>query len=172
MSLEAGSPLFVELLRLSSDMHLLLICLPALCADGYTLTRIVWELSQIYVSFLREEEQDGEPLQYADVAAWQDQLLKSEDGEGALQYWRKVDLSQLAYLSLSFERKVSTKDDCVDGGQKGAFAPCALEVSLEESLAVQIKLLTQRYSVSIDAWLLACWEVALWRLGGKQDLLI
>src|SRR5215475_3190823 len=50
---EAASPLSLVLLRLSAEIHLLLIHLPALCADGYTLMQMVKEISQIYSCILR-----------------------------------------------------------------------------------------------------------------------
>ncbi len=79
VELEAHSPLFIELVRLSSKMHLLFLHLPALCADGETLTQMVAELGQTYTSLLRGTQQDDEPLQYADVAAWQQELVVSEE---------------------------------------------------------------------------------------------
>ena len=88
---EADSPLSIVLLRLSSEIHLLLIHLPALCADGYTLMQMVAELSHIYDCILRRMDQDEEPVQYADVAAWQEQPA----GRGSSQSTTRT-LSSLA----------------------------------------------------------------------------
>ena len=170
--LEARSLLFASLLHFSRDVHLLVMHLPALCADGYTLMRMIWELSQTYISVLKGAEQDEEPLQYTDIAEWQDQLLELEEAE-ALQRILAQDRSISAYtLSLPFERKEAAKASSSGWRTKRFFAPCVFEIALEESVLAQIKDLTQRYSVSIEAWLLACWEVVLWRLSEKQDFLI
>jgi len=170
--LAASSLLVAGLLRFSIDRHLLVLHLPALCADGYTLMRMVGELGQTYASVLKGMDQDEEALQYADIVAWQDQLLELEEMEALRQYWHKVDLSRLATLSLPFERKEAAKGHHLARGQKDIFAPCVFEIGLEKSISTCIKDLAQRYSVSLEAWLLACWEVVLWRLSEKQDLVI
>src|SRR5262249_55519263 len=68
--LEHGPVLYSCLLSLAADRHMLIIGLPALCADGATLKLFIDELLQTYTTCLRNEEPGEEPLQYADVAAW------------------------------------------------------------------------------------------------------
>ncbi len=172
LHLDTDSLLQMSILRLSATAHLFFLQLPALCADSYTLTYITQELCQRYASRLSENDLDEEPLQYADVAAWQEQLLLSEESQSSCQYWRAIDLSQLDTLSLPFEQKDARQNSVLPVEQRDHFKPSSFEIPLAQSLAAQIKHTAHQYGVPIDAWLLACWQVTLWRLNGKQDLLL
>jgi amino acid adenylation domain-containing protein/non-ribosomal peptide synthase protein (TIGR01720 family) len=158
-----------HLVRLSSKKHLLLLQLPTLCADGYTLTALASELSRIYTSFQEGVQSYDDSLQYADVVALQKQLFISEESEAPRRDWRKIDLSQLTMMHLPFAHKEPPKASL---RQKGAFAPQSLPLPLDEKLSTQMSHVALHYGVSLEAWLLACWEVSLWHLGGKQNLVL
>jgi hypothetical protein len=102
---DTSSSLLFYLVRLFSEKHLVLLCLPAFFADGYTLIQMTAELSRIYASCLKGVDLTDEPLQYTDVSDWQDEVLASEEGVTQRQYWRKIDLSQLANTRLLFEQE-------------------------------------------------------------------
>ncbi len=165
-------PLFtVALLRFSAEQHLLLIRLPALCADEYTLVRIVSELSLLYASSLEGREQDEESLQYAEVAAWQEELQQSEKAETLRGYWREIDLTQLISIRVPFAQQTSQSSPSVSATE-GSWVMSAHELVLEDSVSAQIKQRALQFDVSIEAWFLACWEAVLWRLNGMQDTLL
>jgi NRPS condensation-like uncharacterized protein len=103
--LEHGPLMHVSLIKLSSSRHVLLIRLPSLCADATSLANLVEELSRAYAAVLREEELPEEPLRYADLAEWQNELLESEEREVGRLYWRKHDLSALPNIKLPFEAR-------------------------------------------------------------------
>src|SRR6185312_2854946 len=150
----AHGPLLRSLLvRLSAHKHLLLLCLPALCADASTLKHLVDELSRTYKASLQGEDLTDEPLQYVDVSAWQNKVLASEETARQREHWRKVDLSQLSTLRLPFRQAWR---DAV-GGQGKIFAPQVLVVPMETTWQRQLRSLVHRLGVSVEAFLLSCW---------------
>ncbi|BCL83213.1 non-ribosomal peptide synthetase [Ktedonobacteria bacterium brp13] len=171
-NLETPSLFAVELLRFSPRKHLLLICLPALCADEYTLMRMILELSHLYSSSLDENEQDEEPLQYAEVSAWQEELQQSEAVEALREYWRQIDLIQHAAIRLPFVQQAALTGSDTNVVREDVFALRTYEMMLEKSIVVQLSQRAQHFGVSMESWLLACWGVVLWRLNGMQDSLI
>jgi hypothetical protein len=72
----------VSLLKRAEQQAWLLLSLPALCADLPTLERFVADLAECYTARIQQREStflDDEVLQYADVSAWQNEILKEED---------------------------------------------------------------------------------------------
>src|SRR5262249_12142981 len=158
-----GPLLRVSLLPLSPVEHLLLLTLPALCADRTTLTMLVRDLSRSYTAHLRGEELADEPLQYADVAEWQNTILETRDEKIERDYWQGQDLSALCTLQLPFEKP---------GAEGKGFDPDWLPVTIPAEVEAKINALVQRYDTSLSAFLLACWQVELWRLSGQSDRIV
>ncbi|GHO60123.1 non-ribosomal peptide synthetase [Ktedonobacter robiniae] len=160
------------LLRLSTDNHVLLFCLPALCADDMTLSQCIVELSRMYAVLSAGEPLDEDPLQYADVSAWQDDLLAREDAEQQREYWRAQDFSRL----------VTTQDLCISYSTHGetsslaqistAFSPQAISIPLEPSLYPRLQTLANQYGISLEACLLACWQMTLWHLTNEAHFML
>jgi len=69
--------LYVSLVTLSPWKYLLIVSLPA--TDTAALKNLVDEISRSYAACAAYEELDDEPLQYADLAEWQNELLAGED---------------------------------------------------------------------------------------------
>src|SRR5438552_881057 len=77
-TLEQTPILRASLLALGNERHVLILSLPALCADHVTLNNLTVEVRANY----SEEELGGaEPLQYADYSEWQNDLLQKNDEE-------------------------------------------------------------------------------------------
>ncbi len=172
----AQSPLLrMRILRLSADKHVLLMSLPALCADDRTLSLFVTELSQAYLLASRAPssvEEVEDPLQYIDVAAWQDELLEEEVGLHR-DYWRKIDLAQGVVLSLSMLGKGYEADyEELAGEQTGAYSPLTLAIPIDTNVCTQIKKLTDQYHVSQADYVLACWYVACSKLANTTNIVI
>lgn len=158
-----GSPLHLSLVTLSSSKYALLISLPALCADAATLKILVQEISQSYAACLQGKELDDEPLQYADLAEWQNELLEGADTEAGRDYWRKQDFSALTKLKLPFEKQSTEQLEFQPQRQSFTIAPALLE---------QIYTLTQQYNISVAEFFLASWQILLARLTKQQNLSI
>ena len=158
-----GSTLHLCLITLSPYKYVLLISLPALCADATTLKILVQEISQSYVACINNEKLEDEPLQYADLAEWQNELLEGEDTEAGRDYWRKQDISSIKELNLSWEQKTAKQLEFLPQTQTFIIAP---------ELLKQLEKLTHQHHTSISEFLLACWQSLLCRLVPQQHLII
>ena len=159
------------LVYLAHDMHVLFIRLPALCADIPTLWSLIGELQQTYTAYLHEEEDVvNEPLQYADVSAWQDELLDEEEAEFQKQYWRKKDFSLLGTLSQVLGHENAGEQRRREVGWEQTFHPEAIQIEIKDGR--QIRSLAEEYKVSPPAFLLTCWQVLLSRFTGAQAFLL
>ncbi|MGH7999038.1 MAG: amino acid adenylation domain-containing protein, partial [Brasilonema sp.] len=163
---EKGPLLRLCLLTLSEKKHILLMNLPAICADAKTLKNLVKEICQSYVACLQGEELSAEEevVQYVQFSEWQNQLLKEEDGAVGKEYWNKQDFSSLASLKLPFENQQRY------GTARFEFN--SFELKIEHKVIEQIEALAQKYETSASVVLLTCWQVLLWRLTGNQDIII
>ncbi|MEG5139394.1 MULTISPECIES: non-ribosomal peptide synthetase family protein [unclassified Microcoleus] len=152
------------LIALSSDRHILLVSLPALCADTQTLKNLVRELSQCYATCLSGEELSDEVVQYVQFSEWQNELLEDEEAADGKEYWTGQDFSALASLRLPFETRLINAP--------AQLTPQAFEVRLELALLDKLEAIALQYNTSLSAFLLACWKILLWRLTGKSNITV
>ncbi|ESA33419.1 amino acid adenylation domain protein [Leptolyngbya sp. Heron Island J] len=86
----------------------LLFTVSALCADGATLSLLAQEFQQFYGATPQLED----PLQYADLAEWQIDLLEGEDTAAGRSYWRRSSNLEQVVQRLPLERPTdSTASD-------------------------------------------------------------
>ncbi|MDZ8067344.1 MAG: amino acid adenylation domain-containing protein [Nostoc sp. DedQUE08] len=161
--LQPGQLLKLYVLECSSKKYILFINLPSLCADYKTLTNIVNEISQYYTACLQNVELSAEPLQYADVATWQNELLAAEETTSRKNYWQQVDFSALDSLKLPLENNLSDKSE---------FEPKLIKLAIPSDLLTKIDRIVQKYQISIDIFFLTCWQILIWRLTGQSNLII
>src|SRR5215212_131308 len=77
LTIDIGPALRAHFAELSDDRAVLLLTLPAICADSQTLFSLACELGSVYESNV--ELDADEVAQYADYAEWHNQLLESVD---------------------------------------------------------------------------------------------
>ena len=102
--LAAGPLLSTTLVRLADDEHRLVVRASALVADASTLERVIEEVAMVYagesLDAADDEEDDAEedagPMQFADLAEWQHELLESEEMESGRTFWRQQQVDGLA----------------------------------------------------------------------------
>ncbi|HZO71745.1 MAG TPA: amino acid adenylation domain-containing protein, partial [Ktedonobacteraceae bacterium] len=165
-------PIFRSMLfRISVSKHLLLVSLPALCADAATLPLFIAELVQQYERASGSSPlhcgscpDSDEPLQYSDVTAWQDELLELESANLPRDFWNKIDLAQARPPRLPFASTECTADNSLAGVQQGGFEPRSLAIAVDERQIVRLCRMADTYTVTMTDLLLSCWQVALWRL--------
>lgn len=154
----------VLLVTLRPDKCVMLLTLSALCGDAWTIKKLIAEVACSYGS--GSSVGPKATMQYADLVEWQTELLESEDAKSGRNYWRdlwrNVDPASLTAVTLPFERKVKAPQ----------FEPDSISIQLEPALLAVIDTITRRYDVSLADVLLACWQVLLWRITRRSDLII
>ncbi|MEG4490496.1 amino acid adenylation domain-containing protein [Microcoleus sp. D3_18_C4] len=154
----------LSLITLSSERHILLVSLPALCADSRTLKNLVQEISQCYAACLHGEEITDEVVQYIQFSEWQNELLEDEEAAEGKEYWTGHNYSALASLRLPLENRLINAP--------AQFTPQAFEVKLELALLVQVEAIARQYNTSLSTFLLACWKILIWRLIGQSEIAV
>jgi amino acid adenylation domain-containing protein len=160
--LPAGDPLgSVSLVAAAPDRHWLLVQLPALCGDAASLQVLVRELARRYGAGGEAEELAEEVLQYADFAAYQEELLASERAREVTPQGQNLTRVEAA-LNLPFEKL----------GDAPPFRPETVPVSFKPDFTGCLDEIAYCNGVEVFDVLLACWQLLLGRLTGKSDLVV
>lgn len=162
--LEHPPLLRVLLLTCSPTRHLLLLSLPALCADRASLAILTQQLAEAYASAESADDESTEaPMQYVDFVSWQQELFSSDTSDSGNVYWRKQDLGALLNLKLPFEKSAPAPEA----------APLeSLEQQVDSATLQQAEELVRQCQVSLEAFLQTCWHVLLWRQTGQSNLVV
>ncbi|WP_333416643.1 amino acid adenylation domain-containing protein [Microcoleus sp. MOSTC5] len=159
---ERGSLWHISLATLAQDKHLLLANFSALIADSVTLKNFTRELSLSYSACACREEQADEPMQYADIAEWQNELLESEETAIGQEYWRKLNIKSWDLLTLPWENNNSEAE----------FQPLVERVEIRGDLLNSLEAIAPKHKSDISAFLLTCWQILIWRLTREPNPII
>ncbi len=150
-----------SLVTLSDNRHILLVTLPAMCADSWTLKNFAKEISQTYEAYFNGESlPDEEPVQYIQFSEWQNEILEDEDAETGKAYWRNQTFPSLA---LPFEAQSRSSE---------RFEPEVYTVKIQPDVAAKLDASATLYNANLSEVLFACWYTLLWRLTGQSDIAI
>ena len=100
-----------ELLKLSSQKHVLLFSMHHIAADGWSLSILIKELITAYTAY-KEKQNDpfstspALPIQYSDYAQWQRDTIATGEYDNERNYWRDQlnELPPLHSLPLDYPR--------------------------------------------------------------------
>jgi amino acid adenylation domain-containing protein len=160
--LQAGdaiaTPLQLCLASRSKQHQSLLVRLSALNGDRATLTHFVQSLSEAYRALWQQQPWSCEPLQYADIAEWQQELLESGESQPGRQFWQSLPTPTTP--KLPFESNTNSPQE---------LQPRSLSLEINNALSDRLKLAAQTAAVPLSTWLLASWQLLLWRFS-RQEL--
>ncbi len=159
---ERGPLLRVALVTLSPHSHLLIVAASALCVDNASLANLARAIGRSYATILGQEQPGDEPVQYADVAEWQNEILDADYGADGRAFWREQQATAHT-LTLPFERRPS---------EAAEFAPELIALAIGAGVAGGIATLAERDGIPPAAVPLACWYVLLWRLSQQRELVV
>jgi amino acid adenylation domain-containing protein len=163
-SLSSDLMLRVSLLKLSAEEHILLFVLHHIAMDSWSMGVLSKELSALY-----EACSTGKPLllpelpiQYADYAVWQREVLQQEVLDRDLPYWKK-QLTGASVLELPTDRPRPATQS-----YRGDRQP----VSLSKDLTASLKALSRREEVTLFMTLVAAFQTLLHRYSGQPDIVV
>ena len=142
------------LTRSAADATLLLMW-PSLVADAASVAIVVRELAG--------PAGGGEAMQHLEVAEWQHELLEADGTAAGREFWRQIDREALAASRLSWRRSQ---------GRGAPFARRTLAAALPPAVAEGLSSWAETHGVMPEDGLLAGWQVLMWRLSGRRDLVI
>lgn len=160
--LEMGPVLRVALCAAKDEEHLLVLTLPAVCADDATLLALVGELFRIYANPAGEPPE--ETLRYVQFAQWQGELLQDTEDEAAVEgrkFW--------AERAETGEQKIGLPQETVSG-TTGSVGQVAVAVS--DAMLGKIHWIASSANASVSDILLAAWQTLLTRLTGRSRLAV
>jgi amino acid adenylation domain-containing protein/non-ribosomal peptide synthase protein (TIGR01720 family) len=166
--LRQDPPMRIRLARLTADEHVLSLAMHHIITDGWSAGLISRELSERYAAALRGEEGGEEegvlppPVQYADFAVWQRDLLDSGTLDAQLGYWRR-QLDAMAPLELPADRPrpaVQTKHGDV------------LWFTIPDEVTQRLRDTGQRLNGTLFMTLAAACQVLLHRWSGQDDIAV
>lgn len=163
--LSCGPLLRAELFKLGDELHILLLTIHHIVFDGWSVDVLLRELAAGYATFCegRSFELPAPPMQFADFAAWQRELLTGEVIEQHLDYWRKQLAGVPTVLELPTDKpRPLVADHC------GAHQVFELPKEMTDALGE----LGRRQGTTIFVTMLATFQTLLHRFSGQPSLLV
>jgi len=156
---DSASLLNLVLVRLSRTRHRLLVSLPSLCADCETLSAFMRQVIDCYSDYPRADASDT-PMQYADIAEWQNCAVESEENEEGLEYWRKRHAPERLSANFLFEDRRTNEHE---------FRPKTIQISIDSSLLGKIEGALPARGLPVEIFLFTCWQILLWRFNSRLE---
>jgi amino acid adenylation domain-containing protein len=160
---DKGNILYCNWVKLFPNKYLLMLAIPALCADTTGLKNLVRAINRCYSACLNGEEIVDGVIQYIDISSWQNELIEAEDRATGRAYWLDRSLTDSLALRLPFENKFNPE---------AKFAPCSLSVTIAPEIAESALALAEKQGISIDVLLLTSWQILLSRLTGQSNIVV
>src|SRR5262249_52394721 len=161
--LEQGPLVSSTLFTLHDKRNMLFTHFHVLSVDASTLSHFVKEVAHSYQNPVCSTGSDAQQVQYIQFSEWQNSLL-AEEGASALHGYLQ-DKWQKDFLSLTFPCEQNNAEPAI-------FSPAWFAVSLERSLSTHVEALLEKQQCQWSVFLLACWQILLSRLTGREVLLI
>jgi amino acid adenylation domain-containing protein len=153
------------LLRLAEESYVLLLNMHHIVCDGWSMGIFIRELSALYEAFSKGalSPLPELPIQYADFAHWQRQWLQGEVLAAHLAYWRQQLAGAPPVLELPTDRPRSAVQ---------TFRGATQFLALPKPLSQKLKVLSQRWGVTLFMTLLAAFQTLLYRYTGHSNICV
>ncbi|MBB4864948.1 amino acid adenylation domain-containing protein/non-ribosomal peptide synthase protein (TIGR01720 family) [Pseudomonas nitritireducens] len=161
--LRNGPLLRLTLIKLADADHVLLLTMHHIVSDGWSIRVLVDEFSRLYGAFAAGEplQLPALPVQYADYAQWQRELLTGEEGQRQLNWWTEQLSAETPVLELAADRPRPAVQSYRGG---------SLGFSLDTGLGARLKQLAREQDVTLFMLLLGAYAVLMQRYSGQRDL--
>ncbi|WP_175856993.1 non-ribosomal peptide synthetase [Burkholderia anthina] len=162
----SGGPLLrATLLVLADDRHRLLLTAHHAITDGWSSRCAFDELSAAYRAYAegRAPSLPGLPIQYADYADWQRDMLAGGEGERQLDYWRGALRDVPGPLALPVDRQP---------GATRTLQGARVSVRMPDAVAADVRRLARDAQATVFTVLLAALDAWLARVTGETDVVV
>ena len=160
------SPLIkISLLRLSLEEHVLLLNMHHIISDGWSISVLNSELSEIYSAYIKGETSPLPPLhvQYVDFALWQQRRLQKNELERQIRYWKEQLRGAPESLALPTDYPRPEVQSHI--GDSYYF-------TLPTRVAEGLHSLCRQENVTLFMLLITVFNILLHRYGGQNDICV
>ncbi|WP_343745931.1 non-ribosomal peptide synthase/polyketide synthase [Chitinophaga sp.] len=153
-----------HLIKLAPDVHMLVIVIHHIAADGWSLSVLINEMVKLYAVYSSGHADTTQPLpvQYADYALWQRKNLQGILLDKKLAYWRKK-LSGTTLLELPADG---------DRGMLKSTRGAMITFTINTTLTERLRQLSHERQATLYMTLLAAFKVLLYRYSGVEDVCV
>ncbi len=166
-----GPLLRVAVARTAPDQGRLVLTASPLCADLDTLLRLAREIvggpqASIGGDGDDGDERSGEPLQYVEYAAWQEELTTSGDPDldEGVEHWRRCVRELRQPLTLPWQESAAARKSA----ERGLFVPATFRVDLDPELSGQVAAAAAEHGAGVEDFLFAAWQLLVARASGAD----
>jgi amino acid adenylation domain-containing protein len=154
-----------RLIRLSADEHWLVHLEHHLVNDGWSFGVLINELQTLYAGLLagRAPSLEELPVQFADYAVWQRQIMQGEYLDQQLSYWKERLSGAPALLALPADRPRPLRK---------TYRGDSLQVRVDPDLHERVRQFSLREGVTLFTAYLAAFKALLYRYTGREDLVV
>ncbi|MCP4657282.1 MAG: amino acid adenylation domain-containing protein, partial [bacterium] len=163
--LTTGPLLRARLIRLTAEEWALLLTMHHIVTDGWSMLVLARQLAAVYEAVAAGVPSPGLPelpIQYADYAVWQRQLLVGEEPERSLAWWCR-QLADPPILDLPADRPRPAVQ---------TFRGVSRPMTLSSELSDELRQLGREHGATPFMTLLAAFRILLARLSGTWDVLV
>jgi amino acid adenylation domain-containing protein len=163
--LEREAPFAIEILRLTSTEHLLLMTMHHIMIDGPSMAILLGELGTLYGAYAAGSPSPlPEPrAQYADYAIWQRTWLLGDVLDRHIEYWRARLAGAPPTIDLPFDRPRP---------QEATFDGDVVEFCLPPGIQAAVAAFARERQATPFSVLLSAFTALLARLSAQQDVSI
>ena len=164
-NLSDGPLLWVMLIKLVEDQHLLLLTMHHIIADGWSVGVLIQEMTTFYSGYCSQKPTVLPPLpiQYADFSLWQRTWLNQGELDRQLNYWQTqlTDLPEIIKLATDRPRPPVQ-----------SFRGSVERFKLDLKLTKALKIVSRNHNTTLFMTLLTGFTVLLNRYSNQEDIVI
>jgi thioesterase domain-containing protein len=160
------APLFrTRLIRDTATDHVLLLTMPHIITDAWSMQILAKELAALYTAFSGQRSSPllDLPITYGDYSEWQQKWFKTDKVQQQLSFWQEGLEGAPPLLELRMQRPRCGEQ---------TFTGASQTVQLSDKIIAGIKALGVRLQATPFMLLLAAFKILLFRASGQTDLLV
>lgn len=165
IDLAAGPVLFVHLIHVTGERHLLAFTIHHIACDGWSNGILVRDFAAIYAALSEEREPalPALPFQFADFTIWQQKWLESDQASAALAFWHEHIRREMPAVDLPTDHPRSAEKS----------APGLIEsLLLSPELNAKLKTYCRHHDATMHQVLLAAFEGLISRYTDQAEFLL